>query len=261
MASFEIAQHDTSRTCVITLSGDIDIALVPELKEGLGSALVGGCNNVVLDLKDVVYADSSALGLLVWLDRKLGPAGGRLVLSGANTNVQRILELSGLVTFASSIGTSSDVSAALAGLDLVDEPTELLWREDIVMEADVDKLAEVRERVCSVFGPLDFADSALFDIRVALGEALANAVRHGSRVGGEAVVNVGVLVFKDRIMIEVCDSGAGFDGVHTESEDIYAPGGRGIMFMRALMDKVEFENPPEGGTRVRLVKHRNHAAA
>ena len=261
MAPFEIAEHDTLRTCVIRLSGDIDTAVVPEIKEGIGTALSAGYENVILDLKDVVYADSSALGLIVWLDHQLGPAGGRLVLAGANADIQRILELSGLITFAASIGTSSDVSAALAGLEMVDKPSELLWREDMVMAADVDRLAEVRERVCSVLAPVGFADSALFDIRVALGEALANAVRHGSRNGSEALVRIAVLVFSDRVMLEVCDSGSGFDGIHAGNEDIYAPGGRGVMFMRALMDRVDFEIPPEGGTCVRLVKHRNVVAA
>ena len=66
------------------LVGDVDIAVVPELQEGLDEALVGGCENVVLDLADVTYADSSALGFLVWLDRRIVPQQGRLVLAGAN---------------------------------------------------------------------------------------------------------------------------------------------------------------------------------
>ena len=74
MAAFEIAEQTTQGTCVVRLSGDIDTAIVPELQTRLGSALAGGCDNVVLDLCEVVYADSSALGLLVWLDHRLGPA-------------------------------------------------------------------------------------------------------------------------------------------------------------------------------------------
>jgi anti-anti-sigma factor len=256
MPAFEIAQDSLGQTCVVHLSGDIDMAVVPDLKDGLGAALSGGCGNVVLDLTDVDYADSTALGLLVWLDHQLGPRGGRLVLAGANPDVQRILELSGLVSVAASIATSSDVAAALAGLELTDTPNELLWREDIQMVADVDSLAEVRERVCGIVAPLGFTESALFDIKVALGEALANAVRHGSSTDAEANVDVGVTAYEDRVIIEVSDSGVGFDGTPKHSEDLYAPSGRGIMFMRALMDRVEFESPESGGTKVRLVKHR-----
>lgn len=260
MASFEIARLTTPQTCVVELRGDIDTAVVPELRQQLGSAMSGGCRNVILDFTEVVYADSSALGLLVWLDRRLGPSGGRLVLAGANQDVQRILELSGLVSIAPSIGTSADVTSALAGLQLTDEPSELLWHEDLEMLADVNNLAGVREEVCRLIAPLEFGDSAVFDIKVALGEALANAIRHGSSGEDDPPVHVGVSAYEDRVMLEVSDSGCGFNGKLEQSEDMYAPGGRGIMFMRALMDNVEFDMPAAGGTCVRLVKHRNGCA-
>jgi len=57
-------------------------------------------------------------------------------------------------------------------------------------------------------------------------------------------------------VLEVVDYGGGFDGTLTQSKDVYAPGGRGVTFMRALTDRVEFERPEAGGTLVRLVKHR-----
>jgi stage II sporulation protein AA (anti-sigma F factor antagonist) len=256
MQSFEIAEDQSPRNCVVRLFGDIDTAVVPELREHLGATLEGGCTNIVLDLTDVVYADSSALGLLVWLDHQLVPLGGRLVLAGANPDVRRILELSGLMNVASSIATSSDVAGALEGLELGDQPSELLWQERFEMEASVDNLGATRERASELIAPLGFADTALFDIKVALGEALANAVRHGSSDPTTAAVGVAIEAYEDRVVLEVTDQGCGFDGLPATSDDLYAPGGRGIMFMRALMDRVEFETPEVGGTVVRLVKHR-----
>lgn len=256
MHSHEIQLDSAPQTCVVRLFGDIDTAVVPEIKEAIASSLANGCINVVLDMTGVVYADSSALGLLVWLDRQLGPLEGRLVLAGANPDVQRILELSGLVGVAATIVASEDVSTALAGLKMAEVPARLLWEKSLRMNATVDGLATMREEVCDIISELNFADSAVFDIKVALGEALANAVRHGSPKDAGAVVDVAIAAFDDRIVIEVCDTGIGFDGTEQTSDDIYAPGGRGIMFMRALMDRVEFENPESGGTCVRLVKHR-----
>jgi anti-anti-sigma factor len=256
MLVFEIAEQQTSHSCVVRMSGDIDTGVVPELRERLGAAVVGGCGNVVLDLTDVTYADSSALGLLVWLDHQLVPLNGRLVLAGANPDVRRILELSGLVNVAASITTSSDVAAALEGLELAETPAQLLWTERFEMDANVDSLADARERAAALIAELGFAEGALFDIKVALGEALANAVRHGSPGADAEEVGVRIDAYEDRIVIEVSDRGCGFDGVPRASDDLYAPGGRGIMFMRALMDRVEFETPESGGTLVRLVKHR-----
>jgi len=256
MSRFEIEKHDSPRSCVVRLAGDIDMAMVPELRRDLGNAIEAGCAHLVLDLSDVVYADSSALGLLVWLDHQLQPRGGRMVLASANVDITRILELSGLVTVASSLTMSPNVQGALEGLGLSPEPAEELWRTELDMKARVDQLGAMREEVCQLIKPLGFAESAVFDIRVALGEALANAVRHGSPADGDATVHVRMIAYADRVVLEVIDYGAGFDGTPAQSSDVYAPGGRGVTFMRALTDRVEFEKPPAGGTLVRLVKHR-----
>jgi anti-anti-sigma factor len=238
------------------MSGDIDMAVVPELRGALDETLDGGCANVVLDLEHVTYADSSALGLLVWLDHRLRPVGGRLVLAGAQRDVARILELSGLVTVAASIAMSANVPAALEGLDLPPVSGDPLWEREIDLATDVNQLSAVREQVCDILSPLGFPESSLFDIKVALGEALANAMRHGAPTEVEGAVRVKVSAYGDRVVVEVMDNGSGFDGSHAGSDDLYAPSGRGIMFMRALMDVVEFDRSPLGGTLVRLTKHR-----
>lgn len=260
MPSFEISFEDGAVTCVLRLAGDIDTSVVPELKKALETVLVRGCTSVILDFTHVIYADSSALELLVWLDHRLSPVNGKLILAGASRDVTRILVLSGLATVAASIAMSVNVAAALEGLGLEAAPSEQLWRESIEMPADVHELAGVRELVCRLVTPLEFPESAVFDIKVALGEALANAVRHGSPCGVSGVVGVEVSAYSDRVVIEVTDSGGGFDGKAECSNDVYASGGRGIMFMRALMDRVEFDTPESGGTTVRLVKHRQASA-
>jgi serine/threonine-protein kinase RsbW len=252
----EVRPADGPDACVVEVVGDIDMTSAPVLREKLDVTLDSGCRSVVLDLSKVAYADSSALSLLIWLDRRLSPLDGRLVLAGANRDITRILELSGLLQIASTVGTSPNVAAALEGLDLSDRVDEPILTETITMPARADALSTVREEVCRVIGRLRMADSSLFDIKVALGEALANAVRHGSPAGEEDIVTVQIQGYKDRVVLRVSDMGAGFDGLHHGDKDVYAAGGRGVLFMRALMDRVDFECAASGGTVVTLVKHR-----
>lgn len=256
MGSFEIERQDSTKTCVVRLSGDIDMAIVPELRAQVEEMIDTGCQNVVLSLGDVDYVDSSALGLLVGLDHKLRPFGGRLVLADSSRDVSRILELSGLVSVAASIVMSANVESALEGLQLPRVSAEPLWIKTFDMPIDVNQLSSVREKVCDVLRPLGFPESSLFDMKVALGEALANALRHGVIKPDEGKVEVRTAAYDDRIIMEVVDNGPGFDGCHTAEHDLYAPSGRGIMFMQALMDRVEFDCSDDGGTIVRLIKHR-----
>ncbi|MDZ4170384.1 MAG: anti-sigma factor antagonist [Coriobacteriia bacterium] len=255
-SNHELTHELGPRACVVRLSGDLDIAVVPELRRELVGVLEGGCANLVLDLSEVDYADSTALGLLVWLDHRLRPAGGRLVLAGANRDVSRILELSGLAAVASSISTSSSLAEALEGLELGEPDSEPLWEQEFDIEADVDHLSASRSVIADSLRSLGLPEAALFDVKVALGEALANAIRHGAPTSGKAAVRVRVVAFGDRVVFEVTDNGPGFNGAPKDSDDLYAPGGRGVMFMRALMDRVEYGEAPSGGTLVRLTKHR-----
>jgi anti-anti-sigma factor len=256
MTIFDVDLIPGTATCVFHLQGDVDIAVVPEVRRRLDSALDEGCSNVILDLERVTYADSSALGLIVWLDHRLRPVSGRLVLAGANRDVARILEISGLAYVARDFAMSSNVDAALEGLELPQEAVHPLWARDIHIASRPELLSAVREQVAVELVELGFPDAALFDVKVALGEALSNAVRHGQPDNGGGRIRVVVTAYDDRVVLDVMDDGVGFDGTRDAPEDLYATSGRGLMFMRALVDRVEFEPSDMGGTMVRLVKHR-----
>jgi anti-anti-sigma factor len=257
MNPFAITHEEASRACVVQLSGDVDLSIVPELRAVLGNVLEGGCVNVVLDFTGVVYADSTALGLLVWLDHKLKPVGGKLVLAGANSDVSRVLELSGLMSVASSIAMSGSAEAALDGLDTSALILVPLWTKEMPVPCDAGALGEVRDAVSAWIAELGFEESSVFDLKVALGEALANALRHGVCDEGESHVCVRAIAYPDRVVLEVEDNGPGFDGSARDHRDLYAPSGRGVMFMKALTDKVEFSVADSGGTIVRLMKRRS----
>lgn len=250
----QIEREAGSPACVVRVDGDIDLAIVPDMQTSIDGVVTSGCVNVVLDLSHVSYADSSALGLLVWLDHRLSPLGGKLVLAGADHNVNRVLELSGLVGVAPSISASSTVRQALQGLELAPEPPEPLWSEEMCVPASVAALAQTRARVVDLLEPLHVPEGVAYDIKVAVGEALANAVRHGSPHGESDHVCVEVVAYADRVVVQVRDSGGGFDGDSSCADDVYASGGRGVMFMRALMDRVEFSRCDGEGTKVTLTK-------
>jgi serine/threonine-protein kinase RsbW len=240
--------------CIARISGDIDIGTVPGIRDAVDAAITGGCMSVVMDLGSVGYADSSALSMMLWLDKRLHPCGGKLILANADHNVARILELSGLITVAPSVSAARSVDEAVGALELAPSQLPAQWTKHLDAPAAVDRLSEIRSRVVEWASPLGLSDSALFDLKVAVGEALANAVRHGSPGGPEDVVTVDVSAFEDRVEVLVSDCGRGFDGATTCADDVFAVGGRGVMFMRALMDRVEFRSCTGGGTSVRLIK-------
>jgi anti-anti-sigma factor len=251
-----LAGRADSDACVLRVDGDFDSTSVPRVRDSLTSALAEGYRSIVLDLSNVTYMDSSALGFVVWADQRLQPVAGRLALAGANPDVARILELTGLIGVAPSVVVSATLADALSGRTLGSHRDGPLWVESFEFTADASHLASARTRLAEIVAPLGLSDSSIFDMKVAVGEALANAVRHGSPRGQSDMVCVEVRAYADRVDIVVSDSGCGYDGAATTSRDAFAPSGRGVLFMRALMDGVEFHPGVGGGTSVLLAKRR-----
>jgi anti-anti-sigma factor len=86
----------TERAHVIaTLSGELDIASAPVLREQLLGLLRPAASRLILDLSAVSYADASGLAVLVGTKRRAGLLGGSLRLAAPAPAVTRVLSLTG----------------------------------------------------------------------------------------------------------------------------------------------------------------------
>ncbi len=112
---------------------------------------------------------------------------------------------------------------------------------------------EVAEHVLrDLCAKVDCGEEDLRGLLSALWEGLANAIRHGNQQKPQRRVEVEYSVGRTRVVITIRDQGEGFEVEDvpdpTEPENLLRPNGRGIFFMKQLMDRVEFERSPEGGT-------------
>ena len=100
-----------------------------------------------------------------------------------------------------------------------------------------------------------FPEDVLADLKLALTEACTNSVRHAYD-GGEGMVEILYELHDDRLVVEVTDTGEGFehDKVEPDESDELAEGGLGIAIIQALADELEIGRPNGGGSRLRFVK-------
>jgi serine/threonine-protein kinase RsbW len=100
---------------------------------------------------------------------------------------------------------------------------------------------------------------------LAVREAVANAIKHGNAGDPGKQVEVEVGVQGGDVVLTVRDEGPGFDPNAIANplapENLLRPGGRGIFYMRSLMDSVEYRFGATGGTEVVLRKRVTGAAA
>lgn len=99
-------------------------------------------------------------------------------------------------------------------------------------------------------------------IWLAIQEGIANAMRHGNKLERDKEVRVTFLAGSDTLEIRIHDTGPGvdLDAIPNPNlpENLLKPCGRGVFYMKAVMDRVQLDRGPGGSTLV-LVKHRRHA--
>jgi anti-sigma B factor antagonist len=78
---------------VIVVQGDTDLHVAPELRERLTRTIDAGTTAIVVDLSDVTFVDSMALGVLLGATKRMRAAGGRLRLVVARPETRRIFEI------------------------------------------------------------------------------------------------------------------------------------------------------------------------
>jgi anti-sigma B factor antagonist len=79
---------------VIHLAGELDLYNADEIRSALATAMDGGAARIVIDMADVEFVDSTALGVLIEARSKLGADGLRLAAPQLET--RRTLQVSGL---------------------------------------------------------------------------------------------------------------------------------------------------------------------
>jgi anti-sigma B factor antagonist len=95
--NFQINDEEIdSTTHVIELGGEVDLYTAPEFKERLVELIESGKKQIVVDLSEATFIDSTTLGVLVGGVKRLRPAGGSLALVCTDQNITKIFEITGL---------------------------------------------------------------------------------------------------------------------------------------------------------------------
>ncbi|AMW06733.1 hypothetical protein GEMMAAP_09790 [Gemmatimonas phototrophica] len=97
---------------IVTVDGQLVVTNRQEFKQTILDAVEQGARLVVVDFTTSGYIDSSGLGALVSLSRRLRDAGGDLRLVGLNEDLRTLFELTRLDALFPLYATRADALAA-----------------------------------------------------------------------------------------------------------------------------------------------------
>lgn len=100
--------------CVIAVSGEVDLFTAPELKLAAQRELDAGTTRLVVDLTATRFLDSTALGVLIGLVKRVRPLGGDLSIVNTEPTTAKTFAITGLDEVFTVVATRDDAIAALS---------------------------------------------------------------------------------------------------------------------------------------------------
>jgi anti-sigma B factor antagonist len=86
----------TPETQVIAVEGELDMAAAPELQATVDRLIDGGITTLILNLNEVTFVDSAAVGVVMYTAKRMRQEAGALEIVCGEPNVLRIFEIVGL---------------------------------------------------------------------------------------------------------------------------------------------------------------------
>ncbi|MBM7599911.1 serine/threonine-protein kinase RsbW [Virgibacillus halotolerans] len=123
---------------------------------------------------------------------------------------------------------------------------------EMKVPAKAEYVGVVRLSISGIANRMGFSYEDIEDLKVAISEAITNAVTHAYEDVDQGEVTVGFGVYEDRLEVMVADHGGSFnldeikDGIgpyeNDESVENLREGGFGLFLIDALMDEVQINN-------------------
>ncbi|MET7968980.1 STAS domain-containing protein [Micromonospora sp. NPDC005305] len=88
-------RRDGGPAC-LRLAGELDLATAPELNAAIDRLAAEGHRELLLDLAELTFCDSTGIAAFVRGDNLVTAAGGWLRITGATGRVARVLQVTGL---------------------------------------------------------------------------------------------------------------------------------------------------------------------
>jgi anti-sigma B factor antagonist len=91
----QITVEEAGSAHVVKLRGDLDLGSADDLRERLNGVALDGKPEIVVDLRDLAFLDSSGLRELIVASRSAATIGRRFALIAGRDEIQRVFKISG----------------------------------------------------------------------------------------------------------------------------------------------------------------------
>jgi len=127
----------------------------------------------------------------------------------------------------------------------------------LIIESRTDNLGLARITAASFAAQLDFTVSEIEELKVAISEAVSNAIIHGYK-DKVAEIEMKMELTHNQLVITIIDQGVGMEDTIEAFKASYTTTdnrmGLGLNFIKSFMDRVELDSELGRGTEIRMIK-------
>ncbi|MHB1456130.1 MAG: ATP-binding protein [Armatimonadota bacterium] len=217
---------------VIRITGELDYDNCREADSLIRSSLINN-GSVTLLLDSLDFMDTSGLMSLVSVALEAQKSDCKIKIGSLNTHTAHILHMSGFWNLF-DISKHIDIQPAY---DTASCKTGVVKLE---INPVKDDCRMARNNIAEFAKNMGFSSDDIDDIKLAVGESLSNAVRHGA-VDSDCI-KIQCLALEDKLQLSIRYPSAEFnpDSIPIPNNDAPCEGGMGIHFMRLVMDSVRY---------------------
>lgn len=95
--SIDVKSEDGGGRLVFNLRGSLDLATAPTVRAALTEATEKGSHDLIVDLAQLEFLDSTGLGVLIGAHRRTAERGGSFRLVVGEGSILRLLNITGLI--------------------------------------------------------------------------------------------------------------------------------------------------------------------
>ncbi len=129
---------------------------------------------------------------------------------------------------------------------------------EFTIPSDLSEARLLQARLEEALHASQYSEHDIFGIKLAVEEALVNAIKHGNQLDPDKRVEVSFQITYERFDIKIVDEGPGFNPDEvpdpTDPANIERPCGRGLLLIRGFMTEVNYHGR---GNIVTMTKLRN----
>ena len=228
----------------------LDASVAEDFHAKMTQFIQDGNRHIVLDMSEVDFIDSSGLGSVIAMVKKLGDTG-ELVICEMRAAISSLFHMTHMDKVIKIFQKQEEAIFDLSPRDT--GKGKGFRRIKLVIDSRLENVSLIGLIINKLCSSIPLSDTESYQVELCVVEAANNSIEHAYGMEQGHEVEVIFTLHSDRLIVDVCDTGKPMEKEYIEQNDVslleidpndidnVAEQGRGIPIMKHIMDTMTYK--------------------